>query len=98
MPPSLPSLPTEAWDRLERILERFEDAWRRGERPAIEDFVGGSAGEERRALLAELVHADLHYRWQAGEAAAVEAYLERYPELCGKDHPLSPTAGTLLSR
>src|SRR5690242_7166309 len=46
----------EAWQRLEAILDDFEQAWQRGERPGIDDFLaraGGSA--ERQALLVELV-------------------------------------------
>jgi WD40 repeat protein len=75
-----PSLPPEAWERLERILERFAHAWQRGERPALEDYLA-EAQAERRGLLIELVHEDLDYRLKAGEAARVEAYLDRYPEL-----------------
>jgi serine/threonine-protein kinase len=80
---SFPDLPPGAWERLERVLERFEDAWRAGGRPALEDYLTG-AGDERRALLIELVHADLHYRLKAGEAARVESYLGRFPELASQ--------------
>jgi tetratricopeptide (TPR) repeat protein len=78
--PDLPDLPAAAWDRVERILERFEDAWQHGDRPALEDYLAGFEAE-RRALLIELVHEDLEFRLQAGEPARVETYLERYPEL-----------------
>jgi WD40 repeat protein len=37
--------------------------------------------DERRAALVHLVHIDLERRLKAGEAARVEDYLERYPEL-----------------
>jgi tetratricopeptide (TPR) repeat protein len=74
------NLPSAAWERLERVLERFEDAWRRGERPTLEAYLA-EAPAERSALLPELAHADLHYRLHAGEAALVEDYLRRYPEL-----------------
>jgi tetratricopeptide (TPR) repeat protein len=63
-------------------LERFEDAWQRGERPVLEDYLKGVREQaERCALLMELVHEDLEYRLKAGEAMRVERYLERYPEL-----------------
>jgi tetratricopeptide (TPR) repeat protein/tRNA A-37 threonylcarbamoyl transferase component Bud32 len=75
-----PSLPPEAWARLEPILDRFENAWKRGEPPALEDFLTYT-GAERRALLIELVHEDLEYRLKAGEQVRVESYLERFPEL-----------------
>ena len=76
---SATALSSEAWQRLEGILERFEDAWRRGERPALEDYL--TAGAERRSLLIELACEDLEYRLQAGESARVEEYLLRFPEL-----------------
>jgi WD40 repeat protein len=65
---------------VDQALERFEAAWQRGERPAIEDYLGGPA-DERLALLAELVHAELELRLKAGEPARVEDYLGRFPEL-----------------
>jgi hypothetical protein len=82
MPESKPADGTIQWESLERILERFEDAWRAGERPALEEYLAQS-GPDRRALLIELVHEDLEYRIGAGEAARVEGYLERFPELRG---------------
>jgi hypothetical protein len=73
-------LPPTVCERLEEMLERFEDAWRGGGRPVLDDYLKAK-GKERRALLIELVHADLHYRLKAGEAARVEGYLKRYPDL-----------------
>jgi serine/threonine protein kinase len=73
-------LPPTVCDRLEEVLERFEDAWRGGKRPAVDDYLTGTGGE-RRALLLELVHVDLHYRLKQGEAVRVEMYLKRYAEL-----------------
>jgi serine/threonine protein kinase len=78
------NLPTEVWDQLQQILERFEDAWRRGERPNVDDYLP-EGGAHRQVFVIELVHEDLEYRWAAGEAVRVEAYLERYPEL--RDDP-----------
>jgi hypothetical protein len=73
--------PSDVWGRLEPILERFEEAWQRGERPVLDEYLAAAVPAERRALLVELVHEDLHYRLTAGEAVRVENYLERYPEL-----------------
>jgi serine/threonine-protein kinase len=81
---STPRLPSEVWRRLEGVLERFENAWRRGEQPALEDYLKAARDpSEHRALLIELVNEDLEYRINAGEAARVEAYFQRYPELAG---------------
>ncbi len=73
-----PSLAAAA--RIEEAVDRFEEAWQGGRRPAIDDHVP-AGGDGRAALLLELVHVDLEYRLKGGEATRVEPYLERYPEL-----------------
>jgi WD40 repeat protein len=70
--------PGEVWQRVEPILGRFEEAWHNGQQPAIDDYLASIDGE-RRALLVELIHADLDCRLHAGQAVRVESYLERYP-------------------
>ena len=72
-PPDALATPTP----LEDAIDRFEDAWQQGGRPAIDDYLTGDDG----ALLVELVHVDLEYRLKAGEPARVEDYLSRRPEL-----------------
>jgi hypothetical protein len=78
-------LHSAARDRLETVVTQFEDAWRRGERPTLDDYLA-AARDEHRALLVELAHADLHYRLLAGEPAQAEDYLGRYSELAS-DRP-----------
>ncbi|HZT81907.1 MAG TPA: protein kinase, partial [Gemmataceae bacterium] len=73
------------WKELEGYIFRFEDAWERGERPGIEDHLPADSAH-RRAVLVELVHADLEYRLDAGESVLVETYLRRYPELADDRH------------
>ncbi|HEX8201598.1 MAG TPA: protein kinase, partial [Isosphaeraceae bacterium] len=73
-------LPEEDWILLERTVERFETAWHRGLRPAIEDHLA-QAPSVRRAALIELVHVELEFRLGGGEPARVEEYLRRFPEL-----------------
>jgi len=68
------------WNRFEQILERFEDAWQKGERPAIDEYLRTSQANRPR-LVVELAHADLECRLKAGEAARVESYLDRYAEI-----------------
>src|SRR5262245_10452109 len=72
--------PNEDWSALKEAARRFEDAWRQGPRPAIDDHLPAGDGLRSR-LLVELVHIDLELRLKAGEAARVEEYLARYPEL-----------------
>jgi serine/threonine-protein kinase len=70
------------WPALEGLIKRFEEAWHRGLRPAIDDYLPGDA-EMRQVLLVELVHTELEFRLKSEEAARVEEYLARYPELAG---------------
>jgi WD40 repeat protein len=62
------------------LIEAFEQAWHRGERPAITDYLP-AAMPARIVALVELVHADLELRIKAGEAVRIESYLTRYPQL-----------------
>jgi serine/threonine protein kinase/predicted RNA polymerase sigma factor len=72
---------TGAYARQEQLLEAFEAAWRRGERPAVEDYLPKDAADPE--LLLDLLHVDLEYRLQAGEPARAEEYLTRFPEAAG---------------
>src|SRR5262245_47630270 len=62
------------------ILDRFESAFRLGNRPSIRDYLPESESM-RRPLFMELVLTDLELRLEAGEPARVEHYLERFPEI-----------------
>src|SRR4051812_20645945 len=66
-------------DEFEDAIRRFEDAWQGRAQPEIVAYLPDGAGRTR--LLTELVHVDLEFRLRAGEAARVEDYLTRYPEL-----------------
>jgi serine/threonine protein kinase len=72
----------------EASIEAFEHAWRTESPPNIDDYLRGE-GRAREALLIELVHVDLELRLKSGEAARVESYLVRYPQLASD-------GGTLL--
>ena len=47
---------------LERVCDRFEDAWRAGQRPRFEDYLGDMPEPGRSALLRELLLLELAYR------------------------------------
>src|SRR5216117_3468341 len=51
-------LVTVNWDELEPIVKSFQSAWLQGQRPEIDHYLPDSSAE-RRALLFELVQADL---------------------------------------
>src|SRR4051794_29052762 len=74
------SLSRQRWEEVEALLDSFEEAWQRGQRPAIDDYRPAGA-PEGLVILAELIHTDLEFRLKAGEPARVEEYLGRYPQL-----------------
>lgn len=63
-----------------RLVTQFEESWANKTRPSIDACLPAN-GEERRAILEQLVHIDLDNRLRIGDPARVEEYLERYPEL-----------------
>ncbi|MBY0524337.1 MAG: serine/threonine protein kinase [Gemmataceae bacterium] len=68
---------------IDRLLERFEDAWQNGP-PALESYVG-SDHSQRVELLKELIKIDLDHRWRNASPVAqrtrIEDYLKKWPEL-----------------
>jgi serine/threonine protein kinase/predicted ATPase len=70
----------EDWAALEDTVKCFENAWRQGLRPVLDDYVPTSTGPPHPILI-ELVHTELELRLKSGEAARVEEYLTRYPQL-----------------
>jgi tetratricopeptide (TPR) repeat protein/tRNA A-37 threonylcarbamoyl transferase component Bud32 len=87
-------IPGIDWERLEPIVARFEAACQRRPWPEIDDYLPAEEDPARRALLIELIHADLELRWRAGEPVSARAYLERYPELAGD----AAASGELVAR
>jgi serine/threonine protein kinase len=63
-----------------QVVARFEEAWRRGQRPNLADYLPAD-GAQRQAVLVDLIHVDLERRLKAGELVRVEAYLAYYPEI-----------------
>ena len=48
-------LSTAALRRVDDICMRFEDLWRAGQQPRLEEFLSGTHGPERKELLRELL-------------------------------------------
>ncbi|HEV8066807.1 MAG TPA: protein kinase [Planctomycetaceae bacterium] len=76
----LSHLSPEQRAQVEDRIEAFEQAWQRGARPPIADYLPADRGI-RFAALVELVHIDVERRAKAGESARVESYTEQFPEL-----------------
>ena len=71
------------------MLDRFEQEWRSGAVPSIEQFLGALAVSTRRKLVVELVKIDLGHRWrnarpgapQAWDRPRLEDYSQRHSDL-----------------
>jgi hypothetical protein len=66
--------------RVDQACDRFEEAWKAGERPRIEDFLAAAPEAERAALFRELLLLELFFRRRNGESPDLEEYQERFPD------------------
>jgi WD40 repeat protein len=64
---------------LDASCDEFEAAWKAGQQPRIETFLGRVAGPERAALLRELLGLELELRRDEGDSLRREEYLARLP-------------------
>src|SRR5262249_36780246 len=65
--------------RVNDACERFETAWRRGERPPIAEFVrDGLDPREHEALLRELLALEVELRQEVGEPVDTSELLARF--------------------
>lgn len=69
------------WEQQEPILLAFEDSWRSGAQPSIDEQLPGVPAEQRIELLAELVMIDFEHRCTRGLSGNLDEYFERFPEL-----------------
>jgi serine/threonine protein kinase len=67
------------------LLDAFDAAWQESAAPRLEDFLPRPASPEYPEVLVGLVCIDLERRTKAGEAARVEEYVRRFPELRHSD-------------
>jgi serine/threonine protein kinase len=77
--PGSEALSSSLLQRVDAICDRFEDAWKAGQRPRIEAYLEDAPTQERAALLRELLFLELAYRRQSGETLVLEDYVRRFP-------------------
>ncbi|HEY2302991.1 MAG TPA: hypothetical protein VGH66_13925 [Acidimicrobiales bacterium] len=63
---------------VDEACDRFEAAWRAGDRPRIEDFLGGPTDSRRPVLLRYLLDVELDYRGGLGESPEPSEYQVRF--------------------
>jgi len=64
---------------LGQLCDRFEAAWKAGQRPLIEAYWADIQETGRLAALRELLPVELAYRIQAGEKPTLQEYQLRFP-------------------
>ncbi len=74
------SLPLPALERIDKRCLEFEAAWKAGEAPRIEDYLGDAQGAERGELLRQLLLLDLDYRSHQADQPTVEEYRGRFSD------------------
>jgi len=74
------SIPLSVEQWVDGVCDRFEAAWRDGQCPPVEDFLGSRNGLERSAVLFELVTLEIAYRRRRAEHLGPEEYLARFPD------------------
>ena len=86
---------------IDRKADAFEEAWRHGQRPMIEDHLGEVSGPLRATLIHELLMIEWQRRLGLGEQPLLEEYIDRFPEQAvwgriltlGQNPSLRTTAG-----
>src|SRR4051812_27175886 len=64
---------------IDEASDRFEQDWRAGRRPRIEDYLADEAGSRRARLLERLLRVERELRTHAGELPGAEEYRHRFP-------------------
>ena len=73
------TFPIEVRQRAVAACERFESAWRSGERPAIEPYLEGLGPVDRVAALHGLVALEFKLRCEQDDPPTLKEYVSRFP-------------------
>jgi eukaryotic-like serine/threonine-protein kinase len=65
---------------IDQICDEFEQAWRRGEQPSIQGYLGTTAEPLRSRLFEELLLSDLEFRTRDETTVDTSTYLSEYPD------------------
>jgi hypothetical protein len=70
---------TQIGRQVNEACDRFEVAWRAGDHPRIEDFLGGTTDCGRPVLLRHLLALEFDYRNGLGQSPKASEYRRRFP-------------------
>ncbi len=76
------TIDSDAWLRIDRICDEFDQVWQTGSAPEVTDWLNRVDAELRLALLSELVRVDIEYGKRTGRT---ELSLEHYVRGPGAD-------------
>src|SRR5262249_40289853 len=79
-PPGMGSLPLSLKRRVDEACDRFEKAWKDGQRPPIEDHLAEVPESDRVPLFWRLLEVEIELRCKRGERPTPEEYHRRFPE------------------
>ncbi|MFO7908375.1 MAG: serine/threonine-protein kinase [Pirellulaceae bacterium] len=65
---------------IDRVCDEFEEAWRQGKEPSIEDYLGTVPEALRERLFVELLCSDLEMRFNSETTVDTGFYVARFPE------------------
>ncbi len=80
-PPGLGDLTAQEWERLQSLLDRFEQARHNTDTIDLYKWIPPPGDRLRVVALREFVKTDLEIRWRNGQNILLEAYLNSFPEL-----------------
>jgi eukaryotic-like serine/threonine-protein kinase len=69
--------------QIEQICDRFEAAWKAGDQPRLELYLGEVAEPLQTILLRQLLPLDWEYRLRLGDHPHASEYEERFPTVAG---------------
>ena len=64
----------------EQRLDEFEDAWKSGQSPRIEDYLSDVAPSEQAAFFQAMIGIELWWKKKSGALAWESQYLDRFPK------------------
>lgn len=73
-----PSLSLSEAEQIDAVCVRFEEDWKAGQIPRLEQFLVGVADHEQEELLRELLRLEVEYRICRGERPVAEEYVRRF--------------------
>ncbi|HUG69923.1 MAG TPA: SUMF1/EgtB/PvdO family nonheme iron enzyme [Pirellulaceae bacterium] len=71
--------PMSRRERVDQVCDRFEQQWRAGQNPRIEDFLDQTENNDRQHLLRELIALEMSLSRDAGQDGDPQQYRQRFP-------------------